>query len=139
MKLKDRIKIISRKKLKDERGWFLKVIDGTEENLPDYTGEVYITSAVKGEVRGNHFHIKATEWFTLIEGKAVLLLEDANTKERMKIDLDAEEPITVVIPPGIAHAFINFDEKPFILVAYTDMLYDPKDTVEYRLYKKDGK
>jgi len=140
MRLEDKIKIIPRKKLQDERGWFLKVIDGKEENLPDYTGEIYITSAVKDEVRGNHYHKKATEWFTLIQGKADLILEDINTNERLEMKLDSENPFTVVIPPFIAHAFVNKIEEPFILVAYTDELYDPKDTVSYILYErnKDG-
>ncbi len=136
MSIKDKIKIIPRKKITDERGWFLKVIDGTEENLPNYTGEIYITSANKNEIRGNHYHIEATEWFTLIEGKSTLFLEDINTKEKMKIKLDADNPITIVIPPLIAHAFVNFEEKPFILIAYTNVLYDPKDTIRYEVYKK---
>jgi dTDP-4-dehydrorhamnose 3,5-epimerase-like enzyme len=135
MNLKEKIKIIPRKKLKDHRGWFLKAIDGTEDNLPDYTGEIYLTSAVKGEARGNHYHAEATEWFTLIDGKATLILEDVNTKERMELSLDSENPVTIVIPPFVAHVFVNFNSKPFILLAYTDKLYDPKDTIRYELYK----
>ncbi|NPA53462.1 MAG: hypothetical protein GXO21_02205 [Aquificae bacterium] len=135
MSLKEKIEIIPRKKLVDKRGWFLKAIDGKEKNLPDYTGEIYLTSAVKGEVRGNHYHEEATEWFTLIHGKATLFLEDINTKEKMKIEMDSEKPFTVVIPPYVAHAFVNFDEEPFILLAYTDRLYDPKDTIKYKVYE----
>ena len=41
--LQDRIKIIPRHFVEDERGWFLKVITGTEENIPSHTGEVYLT------------------------------------------------------------------------------------------------
>jgi len=134
MGIKDKIKIIPRKKLEDKRGWFLKIINGKEENLPDYTGEIYITSAVKGEARGNHYHNKAIEWFTVIDGNAKLILEDIDTKEKMEIELDSNNPVTVVIPPKIAHVFVNMNEKPFILVAYTNELYDPKDTIPYKLF-----
>lgn len=46
--LKDRIKIIPRRLIKDERGWFFKAITGTEENIPSHTGEVYLTMGTKG-------------------------------------------------------------------------------------------
>ena len=76
MALKDKIKIIPRRLIKDERGWFLKVITGTEDNIPDHTGEVYLTMGKPGQTKGGHYHPKAVEWFTLISGKAVLKLED---------------------------------------------------------------
>lgn len=135
MILKDKITIIERKKLGDSRGWFMKVIDGKEEGLPDHTGEIYLTHASgKGQVRGNHYHDKAKEWFTLLEGKAELKLMDMQTEEVINIDLSADEPKTIVIPPGVAHAFLNTEEKPFLLLAYTDELYDPQDTIPYTLY-----
>lgn len=128
--LKDKISFIKRKKLGDSRGWLLKVIDGTESGLPDYTGEVYLTSSSGlGKIRGGHYHVKATEWFTLLEGYAELKLIDMDTKETMTIDLSYADPTTIVVPPNIAHAFMNTTEKPFLLLAYTDELYDPVDTI----------
>ena len=129
--LKKRIIIISRKLIKDERGWFLKVIDGKEDCLPQYTGEVYFTSATPGQSKGSHYHAIAKEWFTLIKGKAILELEDVRSFEKMKIELDAENPVTVFIPPFIAHTLVNNFDNDFILCAYTDKLYDPKDTISY--------
>ncbi|MCK5537481.1 MAG: WxcM-like domain-containing protein [Bacteroidales bacterium] len=135
MKLKDKIAIIERKKLSDSQGWFLKVIDGKESGLPAYTGEIYLTHASGlGQVRGNHYHDKAKEWFTLLEGNAELKLMDMETKEVMIIALSSDDPKTIVIPPSVAHAFINTAEEPFLLLAYTDELYDPKDTIPYSLY-----
>jgi len=64
--LSDRIKIIPRKKIEDSRGWFLKVITGLEDGLPDKMGEVYTVYSEKGAARGGHYHIEATEWFTLL-------------------------------------------------------------------------
>ncbi len=136
MTLKDRITIIERKKLGDSRGWFMKVIDGKEEGLPDdHTGEIYLTHASgKGQVRGNHYHNKAKEWFTLLQGRAELKLMDMKTEEVITIELLDNEPKTIVIPPGVAHAFLNTEEEPFLLLAYTDELYDPADTIPCPLY-----
>jgi dTDP-4-dehydrorhamnose 3,5-epimerase-like enzyme len=135
VKLKDKIAIIERKKLGDSRGWFMKVIDGKEEGLPDHTGEIYLTYASgKGQVRGNHYHNKAKEWFILLQGKAELKLMDMNTEEVITIELSGNKSKTIVIPPNIAHAFLNTEEEPFLLLAYTDELYDPVDTIPYSLY-----
>jgi dTDP-4-dehydrorhamnose 3,5-epimerase-like enzyme len=62
---------------------------------------------------------------------------DMETKEIITIDLSADKPKTVVIPPKVAHAFINTQEEPFLLLAYTDELYDPVDTIPTTLYPKD--
>lgn len=137
MALKDKISIIQRKKLGDTRGWFMKVIDGYEEGLPKHTGEIYLTYASGlNQVRGDHYHERATEWFTLLQGKSDLKLMDMDSKETMIIELSAELPKTVVIPPNVAHAFINTQEEPFLLLAYTDVLYDPIDTIATELYPK---
>ncbi len=132
MPLIDKITIIERKKLSDTRGWFMKVIDGYEKGLPNHTGEIYLTFASGlNQIRGGHYHDKATEWFTLLQGKADLKLMDMNTQETTIIKLSADEPKTVVIPPKVAHVFINKQEEPFLLLAYTDELYDPVDTIPY--------
>ena len=129
----DKVRIIPRRLIADERGWFLKAITGTEENLPSHTGEVYLTMGRPGQAKGGHYHPEAVEWFTLIEGEAVLQLEDMETHERRDIELSLEKAITVFIPNGVAHTVVNNGENDFILLAYTDKLYDPKDTIAYQI------
>jgi len=107
MGISSKIKLIERKKLEDSRGWFLKVINGHEENLPNYTGEVYVTNATAGEAKGGHYHPLANEWFTLITGTCEVKLVN------------------------IAHIFINNSKGEFILLAYSDQLYLPEDTIMY--------
>ena len=125
------IKVIPRRLIKDERGWFLKVIDGKEEQLPAYTGEVYFTCALPNQSKGCHYHELANEWFSPVTGKALLKLEDIHTKEKLTIELDAAVPVTVFIPPFIAHSVYNQSTEDFILCAYTDQLYNPADTIPY--------
>lgn len=131
--LEDRIKIIPRRLIKDERGWFFKAITGTEENIPSHTGEVYLTMGAKGQAKGGHYHPKAVEWFTVIEGKAILKLEDVETSEKMEIAMSLEYAILVFVPNNVAHIFENASDSNFIVLAYTDLLYDPSDTITYQL------
>jgi dTDP-4-dehydrorhamnose 3,5-epimerase-like enzyme len=132
--LDERVRRYERSLLTDSRGWFLKVINGKEDNLPQTTGEIYFTSGIKGAKKGSHYHPKAQEWFTLIQGKAILKLEDIITHERKDILLDWEKPETIYIPRKVAHSVeATEDSESFILCAYTDLLYDPKDTVAYEI------
>lgn len=129
----DKVRIIPRRLISDERGWFLKAITGTEEHIPSHTGEVYLTMGKPGQGKGGHYHPEAVEWFTVIEGEAVLQLEDIATHERRDIDMSLEKAITVFIPNNVAHIVKNNSDKEFVLLAYTDKLYDPKDTISYTI------
>lgn len=131
-KLAERCTVISRRLIADERGWFLKVITGTEEGLPLRTGEFYVTMGKKGQNKGGHYHPKAVEWFTIISGKAILKLEDVFTKERIEIELSLEKAVTVFVPNNVAHIVCNNSNNDFILLAYTNQLYDPCDTIAYQ-------
>ncbi|HEY9221974.1 MAG TPA: WxcM-like domain-containing protein [Lutibacter sp.] len=132
MSLSERIITYKRNKIEDHRGWFLKVINGKETDLPKHTGEIYLTLAKPGEMKGGHYHPIANEWFTLIQGTCVLKLADVETKEYLEIELDSQEPVTVYVPCGIAHGFFNTCPKQdFILIAYSDELFDPSDTIPF--------
>jgi len=129
----DKVHIINRRLIADERGWFLKAITGTEEGIPNHTGEVYLTMGKSGQAKGGHYHPEAVEWFTIIQGSAVLKLEDMETHERRDIEMSLDKAITVFIPNNVAHIVVNNSDKDFILLAYTDKLYDPKDTIPYSI------
>lgn len=129
----EKVKVIPRRLLKDERGWFLKAITGTEENIPSHTGEVYLTMGKPGQTKGGHYHPEAVEWFTIVQGSAILKLEDMKTHERRDIPMSLDKAITVFIPNQVAHVVVNDSHEDFILLAYTDKLYDPKDTISYTI------
>ena len=129
----EKIRIIPRRLISDDRGWFLKAITGTEEDIPSHTGEVYLTMGKPGQAKGGHYHPEAFEWFTVIQGEAILKLEDIVTHERRDIALSLDKAVSVFIPNNVAHTVVNDSDKDFILLAYTDKLYDPKDTISYTI------
>ena len=129
----DKVRIIPRRLIADDRGWFLKAITGTEEDIPSHTGEVYLTMGKPGQAKGGHYHPEAVEWFTIIEGSAILKFEHMETHERRDIEMPFEKAQTVFIPNGVAHIVVNNSDKNFILLAYTDKLYDPADTIPYQI------
>lgn len=129
----DNVKIIKRKLIEDNRGWFFKAITGREDNIPNHTGEVYLTMGKPREIKGGHYHPEAVEWFTVIEGEAILRLEDVQTKERKEIKMSLKEQISVFVPNNVAHDFLNVGSNNMLILAYTDKLYDPSDTISYKL------
>ena len=133
--LNEKIGIIKRVLLQDSRGSFLKVINGNEADNP-FNCEVYITSAKPAENKGGHYHLKAREWFTLLKGNATLTVIDIETNERSEISLRGTDPETIYVPPGIAHNFFNDGDCDFILIAYTDVEYDPSDTISFNFNEK---
>ena len=135
MSLMEKVRLIPRVLKADTRGWFLKVIDGSEEGLPNMTGEVYLTLARPGQVRGNHYHLLANEWFTVVQGTAQMILADTITGERVEMVFTGSSPATLFVPARIAHAFKNPENStdPMLLVAYSDQLYDPGDTIQHIL------
>lgn len=133
MRLIDQVRFLPRRLIADQRGWFLKVLDGGEEDLPGAVGEVYLTMAVPGQARGNHYHPACAEWFTIVEGSAQLLVADPVSGERAEWTLDSSTPQTVYMPAGLAHVFVNpaDAQRNFLLIAYAANRYDPADTVPF--------
>lgn len=127
----EKVRIIPRRLIADDRGWFFKAITGKEEDIPGHTGEVYLTMGKPGQAKGGHYHPEAVEWFTVIHGSAILKLEDVVTHDCREIELNLDKAISVFIPNNVAHIVVNNSGSDFILLAYTDKLYDPKDTIPY--------
>ncbi len=123
---------------RDARGGLLKIL--MRQHLPESArefGEIYISWAEPGAVKANHYHEHTTEWFTLLRGRARLILLDPRTGERDEIALRADEPVVVMVPPGIAHALVNEGPEQAHLLAYADRPYDPDapDTIPYEVVK----
>jgi oxalate decarboxylase/phosphoglucose isomerase-like protein (cupin superfamily) len=67
-------------------------------------------------------------------GQAELLLADVGTGERRTIRVVAADPVTIYVPPGVAHAFRNTSsDEEMLLIAFSDRSYDPADTLAYAL------
>jgi dTDP-4-dehydrorhamnose 3,5-epimerase-like enzyme len=127
----DLYQIIERRKIVDPRGFLLKTMTGFEPNLPQQFGEIYVIKGDAGQARANHYHNLATEWFTLLLGRVHLNLRHVDTGEHATLLLDDQTPITVRINPRVAHSLMGVAQCDYVLMAYTDVRYDPADTLAY--------
>ncbi len=127
----DLYQIIERRKIVDPRGFFLKTMTGFEPDLSQQFGEIYVIKGTAGQARANHYHNLATEWFTLLHGRVYLNLRHVDTGEHASLLLDDQAPVTVRINPRVAHSLMGVAQCDYVLMAYTDVRYDPADTLAY--------
>jgi dTDP-4-dehydrorhamnose 3,5-epimerase-like enzyme len=116
----------------DARGWLLKAVPNDFIG-EDTFGEIYLSAAAPGEVKGAHYHNDTTEWFCVIRGEGTLHMEDVLSGNDMKVTLTGGNHLSVEIPPRVAHAIVNNGNEEMILLAYADLPYDPDhpDTVPW--------
>ena len=125
------VKTTGRQRKGDARGFLLEFVRGDE--IKGMAGQVYCTVSEPGAVRGNHYHKRKTEWFTVLEGEAILKLKDLATGEEKELLLSGEKPGIVEIPAGIAHALKNSGKDKLYHVAYISEPFKEQDQDTYPL------
>ena len=112
------------KEFKDTRGVFSELARAFSEGQTSYS----ITK--KDEVRGNHFHTRKIERFSVIKGKAKIQLREILSTEISEFILDGSHPSYVDIPIWYTHNIQNIGEEDLITVFWINEHYneDSSDT-----------
>ena len=121
----------------DQRGWLAEVL--RRESLHpgrEAFGQFFVTTAHPGISKGHHYHLRKHEWFCVIKGQALLVLEDIDTKQRTEIPMGEDNMVTVELPLKSAHAIKNIGEDMMYLLAYTDEPFNLED-IDTHSYKLD--
>ena len=129
------VKVRRLNRKEDDRGWLLKILMRQHLTGNNRFGEIYVTTAYPGVVKGNHYHQWTTEWFCVIKGKGCLVVKNIENKEREEIIMGENNLITVEVPANIAHAVKNVGDDIMYLIAYADREYDPDnpDVIPYNI------
>lgn len=111
----------------DERGWLIEVLGGKNLGIPHEFGQIHVSVAYPGKIRGNHYHKRKLEWFCVPTGKGLLRLKDMETGEEKDILMGENDLRTVQITPGVIHAIKNVGDKDMVLIVYANESFDPDD------------
>lgn len=130
----DGVRILAQARHEDARGYLQKVLTATECGGHPPRGEVYVTSARPGEAKGNHFHIRMGEWFSVVQGEGTVEIVDPCSASRMAVPLSAALPRSVYVPPGLAHAVVNHGRTELVCVAWAEAEHDPADVHPYPVW-----
>jgi UDP-2-acetamido-2,6-beta-L-arabino-hexul-4-ose reductase len=105
----------------DERGNFVELVKLRSG------GQVSFSTTKPGVVRGNHFHTRKIERFSVIKGEALIQLRKFNTEEVINIRLSGIEPSYVDMPIWYAHNIKNTGDDELLTVFWINEFYDPDD------------
>lgn len=105
----------------DDRGKFVELI------RLELGGQVSYSTTKPGITRGNHFHTRKIERFSVIKGKALIQLRKYNTEEVLNFELDGNQSSYVDMPIWYTHNIKNIGEEELLTVFWINEFYDPND------------
>jgi UDP-2-acetamido-2,6-beta-L-arabino-hexul-4-ose reductase len=113
------------KKNVDERGNFVEII------RLETGGQVSFSTTKKGITRGNHFHTRKIERFSVLKGKALIQLRKFGTSETLDFYLTGDEPAFVDMPIWYTHNIKNVGDEELFTMFWINEFYDVKDPDTY--------
>lgn len=126
------MKLIKLKRYQDKRG---SLSENTRSAIFDSTKHFFISRSKPDVIRGNHYHLRKSEWFYVVQGKCRIYVKDIKTGEKEAMTVNDQQDLMVNIRPKTAHAFKNVGSKELILLALVNEVHDQSDpdTYEYKL------
>jgi UDP-2-acetamido-2,6-beta-L-arabino-hexul-4-ose reductase len=106
---------------KDDRGAFVEIIRN------GISGQTSYSNTVPGITRGNHFHTRKIERFTVIQGKALIQLRKIGAHEIFNFELHGNQPSFVDMPVWYTHNIKNIGKDELLTVFWINEPFDPKD------------
>lgn len=94
-------------------------------------GQVSFSTTVPAITRGNHYHTRKIERFTVIKGKAKIQLRKIGTSEVMDFYLDGTEPSYVDMPIWYTHNITNIGNEELYTQFWINEWYNPNDGDTY--------
>jgi len=124
----------------DPRGWLIEMF--RDDELPEGFRPAmgYISLTHPGVARGPHEHHNQSDGFVFLDGMfEITLWENRPDHKRAKqvICAGKDNPLFLVVPPGVVHAYRNIGEQDAIVMNYPDQLYagwgkrDPVDEIRH--------
>jgi dTDP-4-dehydrorhamnose 3,5-epimerase len=117
------------RKFSDARGWLAELYRADELPADCLPAMAYVSETLPGIARGPHEHAEQTDCFAFIgPGEFTVYLWDARPDSptfgrRMRFVAGADNPQTVVVPPGVVHAYKNTGTSPAWVFNAPNRLY----------------
>lgn len=136
------VKIKQLKPTPDERGRLMEILR-SDDSLFIKFGQIYMTTAYPGVVKGWHYHKKQTDNMAIIKGMMKLVLYDnkkdsPSYKEINEFFIGEHNPLLVQIPKLIVHGFKCISETEAIVINCPTEVYNRKKPDEYRIDPHSG-
>ena len=112
----------------DGRGWLAEFFRHDELVDVRHPRMGYVSLTRAGAARGPHEHRDQTDLFAFFHGRFRLYLWDARPDSptrghRQTYDVGEANPVRVIVPPGVVHAYRNVGERDGLIVNAPNRLY----------------
>lgn len=142
MTLIDGVKTKQLRVIPDERGYLMEMLRCDDKMFLKF-GQVYLTVAYPGVVKGWHYHKNQDDIFVTVKGMIKLVLYDQR-REAVTHGLINEffigerNPMLVTIPAGVVHGFKGIGVEPAYLINLPTEPYNYTEPDEYRIPPHDS-
>jgi UDP-2-acetamido-2,6-beta-L-arabino-hexul-4-ose reductase len=87
--------------------------------------QVFCSSTVPGQVRGNHFHRRKIERFQVLRGEAAIALRRVLTDQYVEFHVSGSSPAAVDMPTLWSHNITNVGDGELVTLFWAADLLDP--------------
>lgn len=131
------VEVKTLKVVPDERGRLMEILRSDDPIFKKF-GQLYMTTAYPGVVKGWHYHKVQWDHFAVVKGMLKLVLvderEDSETKDEInEFFMGVHNPILVSVPPLVLHGFKGIDVEETIVVNCPTEPYDYHNPDEFRM------
>lgn len=109
----------------DTRGTFVEII------RLNSGGQFSFSTTKPGVTRGNHFHTRKIERFSVIKGKALIQLRKIGTNDIFNFELDGDCPSFIDMPIWYTHNIKNIGDVELFTNFWINEFYHPEDPDTY--------
>ena len=109
----------------DKRGSFVEII------RLECGGQVSFSTTATDITRGNHYHTRKIERFSVINGEALIQLRKIGTDEVIDFYLSGNDPAYIDMPIWYTHNIKNIGEKDLYTIFWINECYNPDDADTY--------
>jgi dTDP-4-dehydrorhamnose 3,5-epimerase len=116
----------------DERGWLTELFR-SDEIAGEYMPQMeYVSMTLPDIARGPHEHVAQADYFAFIGPSNFKVFLWDNRKDsptymtRHIVFAGEDAPRTVIIPPGVVHAYRNVGGKPGMVINFPNALFAGK-------------
>lgn len=121
----------------DDRGYFREILRD-DDNLLRRFGQTAVTRTYPGVIKAFHWHKDQDDIWYVADGMARIVLYDRRPdsptyQQTQVIYAGQDNPVSVLIPAGIAHGYQVLGNAPLLLFYHVTKSYNPADPDEQRI------
>jgi dTDP-4-dehydrorhamnose 3,5-epimerase len=141
-RLIDGVKVKQLRVIPDERGRLMEILRCDDEQFTKF-GQVYMTTAYPGVVKGWHYHKKQIDNMAVVHGMMKLVLYDSRENSPTYTLLNEfffgeHRPLLIQIPPFVFHGFKAISEYEAMVINLPTEPYNYDDPDEYRVHPHEN-